>query len=132
MTPDRYSRYVTPAPEVDDPRQRYGLYRLCECSACLGRGYPLYVEHRKVNRCPICRGEGRVREEVAACETPEAVGVALVTLAMEGEWEGCPFGLLDRDGEVGKKWLILPWLPSARNVSDAARVLAKSKTREEK
>lgn len=122
MTPDRYSRYVTPEPE-DDPRQRYRLYRLCECPVCDGRGYPLYVEHRKVNRCRECRGEGRVRQEIAATESPEALGVALVTLAREGEFEDCPIGLLDKEGEVGKKWLIRPWLPSARNVSDAGRVL---------
>jgi hypothetical protein len=53
--------------------------------------------------------------------------VAIVTLAREGEWDECPFGLLDSEGEKGKKWLIRPWLPSARNVTDAARTLAKSK-----
>jgi hypothetical protein len=79
-------------------------------------------------RCLDCRGEGRIRQEVATCETPEAVGVALVTLAREGEFEECPIGLLDRGGEVGQKWLVRPWLPSARNVSDAGRTLAKSKT----
>ena len=66
---------------------------------------------------------------IATCATPEAVGVALVTLAREGEWEnGCPFGLLDTQGETGHKWLISPWLPSARNVSDAGRTLAQSKS----
>lgn len=104
-------------------------------------------------RCLDCRGEGRIRQEVATCESPEAVGVALVTLAREGEWDECPFGLLDRmppcarcDGRgylppnsrecrtcqgTGDKpsgtWLISPWLPSARNVTDAARTLARSK-----
>jgi hypothetical protein len=78
-------------------------------------------------KCPDCRGEGRIRDEVASCETAEAVGVALVTLGREGEWTDCPFGLLDREGEKGKRWIILPWLPSARNVSDAARTLARSK-----
>ena len=53
--------------------------------------------------------------------------MALVTLGREGEWADCPFGLLDREGETNQKWIILPWLPSARNVSDAARTLAKSK-----
>jgi hypothetical protein len=50
-----------------------------------------------------------------------------VTLAREGEWDECPFGLLDSEGEKGRKWLVTPWLPSARNVRDAARTLAKSK-----
>ncbi|HEY1309261.1 MAG TPA: hypothetical protein VGF24_37235 [Vicinamibacterales bacterium] len=53
--------------------------------------------------------------------------MAICTLAREGEFDECPIGLLDTQGETGKKWLILPWLPSARNVSDAARLLAKSK-----
>lgn len=112
-------------------------------------------------RCPNCRGEGRFRQEIATCESPEAVGVALVTLAREGEWDECPFGLLDRMPECPKcegsgrsplfplpqhghvdcgvckgsgvkptgTWLLNPWTPSARNVTDAARVLARSKTR---
>jgi hypothetical protein len=68
-----------------------------------------------------------VRQLVATCEDEASVGVALVTLGREGEWADCPFGLLDKQGEKGKKWLVSPWLPSARNVSDAARVLASSK-----
>lgn len=144
---------------------RYSLYRLCDCTACGGKGkrylgYP-GVRGSGEGRCPDCRGEGRIRQEIATAGTPEAVGVALVTLAREGEWEECPFGLLDRTppceecgGEEtvpvdmgpfvtrdtcptckgsGVKptgtWLISPWLPSARNVTDAARTLAKSKTR---
>lgn len=146
-----------------DPRDRFGLYRLCNCPTCGGKGKEPYwaeIEQRYVGgkRCPDCRGEGRIRQEVASCETPEAVGVALVTLAREGEWEECPFGLLDRTPECeacggsgrqrnwadhsetrecpgcfgsGVKptgtWLVSPWLPSARNVSDAGRVLARSK-----
>jgi cytochrome c553 len=103
-----------------------------------------------------------VRDLVATVSSPEAVGVALVTLAREGEFEECPLGLLDRMPECkacegsGKDqaardledrtgyegacvtchgsgvkptgtWLISPWLPSARNVTEAARTLAKSK-----
>ncbi len=49
-----------------------------------------------------------------------------MTLAREGEFEECPFGLLDSEGETGQKWLIRPWLPSARNVHEAAVTLAKS------
>ena len=120
-----------------DPRERYALYRLCDCPTCEGTGkadhYPMGAMGEVVSvKCPDCRGEGRIRQEVAACESPEAVGVALVTLAREGEWTDadgnpCAFGLLDRAGEKGQKWLILPWLPSARNVRDAARTLARSK-----
>jgi hypothetical protein len=125
-------RYVTPNPE------RYRLFRLCDCPTCEGKGKVRMTGTRTagewvetafgaVEKCPDCRGEGRVRQEIATCESPEAVGVALVTLAREGEWDECPFGLLDSEGEKGKKWLVTPWLPSARNVSDAARTLAKSK-----
>jgi hypothetical protein len=78
-------------------------------------------------RCPDCRGEGRTRDLVATASDAESLGVALVTLAREGEWEGCPIGILDTQGETGQKWLVRPWLPSARNVSDAGRTLARSK-----
>jgi len=129
------TRYVTPDLDWDtfsgrgDPEQRFALYRLCDCTACGGTGKSDVLFVKDSNRCYRCRGEGRVRELLATCATPEAVGVALVTLAREGEWEECPLGLLDREGEKGKKWLILPWLPSPRNVSEAGRTLAKSKKR---
>ena len=84
------------------PEERYALYRLC--------------------------GDERNRQLVATCATAEAVGVALVTLGREGEWDDCPVGVLDRLPEDGeRKWVLLPWLPSARNTSDAGRVLARSK-----
>jgi hypothetical protein len=51
------------------------------------------------------------------------LGETIVTLAAEGEFEDCPIGIL----EDGGGWLVKPWLPSPRNVADAARVLAKSK-----
>ena len=86
----------------------------------------------KDKRCGDCRGEGRVRELVAECDTPEAVGVALVTLGREGEWAECPLGVLDTQGEVGKKWLVSPWLPSPRNVSDAGRVLRSAQGKEKR
>lgn len=124
-------RHVTPEPET---RDRFSLYRLCHCPSCEGKGQ---VPHDMAGfptktRCPDCRGEGRIRDEIATCETPEAVGLALVTLAREGEWidtdgNPCAFGLLDREGEKGKKWLVSPWLASARNVHDAAVTLAKSR-----
>lgn len=116
--------------EPRDPRDRFSLYRLCDCPTCEGRGQ-VWTDGTPGDliRCPDCRGEGRVREEVATCETPEAVGVALVTLAREGEWEDCPFGLLDREGETGKRWLVLPWPTTARTVRAAASELGKQSAR---
>lgn len=136
--------------------ERFSLYRLCACPVCEGRSR---LPGAEIARCLECRGEGRVRQEIATAETPEAVGVAIVTLGREHEWEGCAFGLLDRrpecpvcegSGKVGPykrsfekewtchvcegsgvkptgDWLVLPWMPSPRNVRDAARVLARSK-----
>ena len=119
------TRYVTDEP---DPRERFALYRLCECNACDGIGKTRVLNHMEPSmRCWKCRGEGRTRDLIATCATPEAVGVALVTLGREGEWDDCPVGVLDTQGETGKKWLVRPWLPSARNVSDAGRTLARSK-----
>lgn len=130
------TRYVTD--EAHDPRERFGLYRLCDCLTCEGRGQVSDMRERLEmltrvpvtvkTRCPECRGEGKVRQEVASCATPEAVGVALVTLGREGEWTGCAFGVLDREGEKGKKWLVLPWLPSPRNASDAGKLLRSRRT----
>jgi len=118
-----------------DSRQRYCLYRLCVCETCDGRGMQTYemrgepVGSRR-ERCEECHGEGRVRQLLATCETPEAVGVAIVTLGREGEFAECPIGLLDREGETNQKWILLPWLPAdvnVRNVSQAGRMLAKSR-----
>jgi len=116
-----------------DPKQRFRLYRLCECAECEGKGrgtYPMQLARWEVEygvqtseRCPICRGEGRTLELVATCASAEAVGVTLVTLGREGEWSECPVGVLDTEGETGQKWLVSPWLPSPRNVSDAGRLL---------
>jgi hypothetical protein len=110
--------------------ERFHLYRLCQCTTCQGTGkagLPKFGEHRpfyaRDSRCPECRGEGRTRDLVATCATPEAVGVALVTLGREGEWNECPVGVLDTMGEPGEKWIVRPWLPSARNLSDAGRTL---------
>lgn len=121
---------VTVTAEDENP-ERYRLFRLCDCTACGGSGKAADRPRDPV-RCPECRGEGRVRQEIATCASPEAVGVAIVTLAREGEWHECPIGLIDSEaGEestVGK-WLLRPWSPSARNVHDAAVTLAKSKKR---
>ena len=111
----------------DDPQERFRVYRLCLCPECEGSGKVLQKGVGGGAKCDGCRGEGRVRERVASCLDEASVGVAICTLAREGEFEDCPIGLLDTQGETGKKWLILPWQPSPRNVSDAARVLAKSK-----
>ena len=115
--------------ETEPPRDRFSLYRLCECPTCGGVGKVAEAGTATLRTCPECRGEGRVRQEVATCSSAEAVGVALVTLAREGEFVDCPFGLLDREGKKGQKWLVLPWMPSARNVRDAARTLARSKSK---
>jgi hypothetical protein len=108
--------------------ERFALYRLCECAACRATGKKHIETSRPEGiptqeRCPECRGEGRTRDLVATCATPEAVGVALVTLGREGEWNECPVGVLDTMGEPGEKWIVTPWLPSARNLSDAGRTL---------
>lgn len=110
--------------ERSDPDQRYFVYRLCDCSLCDGSGR---VDEK---RCPDCRGEGRALELIATCETPEALGIAIVTLGAEGELADCPLGVLDTQGEPGKKWIVSPWLPSPRNVSDAGRVLQSAQRRE--
>jgi hypothetical protein len=49
---------------------------------------------------------------IAACATPEAMGVALATLAAEGEFDGKLVGVMDRPGddEPGH-WLFRPFAP---------------------
>jgi hypothetical protein len=109
-----------------DPQQRYRVYRLCLCPACEGTGgVPGHIAPKV--RCRECRGEGRVLDLVACCANPQGLGTTIVTLAEEGEFEDCPIGIL----EDGGGWLVKPWLPSPRNVADAARVLAKAKTKGE-
>ena len=115
MTPTRYvtgfhlstddvpvSLNPTPSDaEMEDP-ERFRIYRLCD-------------------------GE---LEIVATCGTPEAVGVALVTLAREGEFDKCPIGVMDRPaGQKTGTWLVRPWLPfpTPKNASDAGRTLAKAR-----
>jgi hypothetical protein len=128
-------RHVTPELNAE----RYVLYCLTECTTCGGRGKTqrhvsselkengLTYATLDVQRCSECRGEGKQRSELGSCATEEALGVMLATLGREGQLEGCAHGCLDTEGEPGQKWLWKPWLPSARNVSDAARTLAKSK-----
>jgi len=116
----------------DEQAERFQLLRLCACPSCDGRGKVQHHTPRGVPyslaRCDDCRGEGRTRQLIATCATPEAVGVALVTLGREGEWNECPIGVLDTLGEKGAKWIVRPWLPSARNVSDAGKLLRSQQT----
>jgi hypothetical protein len=63
---------------------------------------------------------------VATCKE-EDVGATIIRLGREGEFEDCPIGLLDTMGKVNEKWLLRPWLPSARNVSDAGRTLSRAR-----
>lgn len=128
-------RNATPPDEVSwedfsgrgDPDQRFRIYRLCACDACNGTARD--KDNPRDNRCPVCRGEGRQRELIATAASPSAVGVALVALGREGTFEECPVGVLDTEGEPGQKWIIRPWLPSPRNVSDAGRVLGSARKR---
>lgn len=122
----------TPVAEENPDPERFRLYRLCPCGECRGKGkvasaiVPGVGMAEKVGetrKCKACRGEGRALELVATCGTPEAVGVALVTLGREGEWAECPVGVLDTAGQKNEKWVLSPWLPSARNISDAGRLL---------
>lgn len=120
------------------PDQRFKLYRLCECPACRGTGKTKKKSSRHVvegdptytqpKRCPDCRGEGKIRDLVATC-SEGALGDTIIRLGREGEFTDCPFGLLDTMGEPDQKWLIKPWLPSARNVSDAGRTLSHARKR---
>lgn len=120
-------RYVTGRPDADTARFR--LYRLCKCAACFGIGKVSTETESQdevtfgIIRCPDCRGEGRTLQVVASATDAESIGVALVTLSQEGEWDECPLGLYDGEADPGGKWLIRPWLPSPRNVTDAAKLL---------
>lgn len=99
---------------------RYRIYTLCLCDDCGATGKDADAPK---GRCKECRGEGKTLTLTATATDPESVGVALITLAAEGEFESCPIGIMDRlPGQTGK-WLIKPWLPSPRNLSDAGRVL---------
>lgn len=115
-------------PSDAEMEERFRLYRLCTCGECGGTGKAdhddLGIGVKTTRRCKECRGEGRALDLVATAGTPEAVGVALVTLGREGEWKECPVGVLDTLGAKNEKWILSPWLPSPRNISDAARTLA--------
>lgn len=115
-------------PSDDKMKGRYRIYRLCLCEKCGGRGR-LALTSGKENRCKSCRGEGRSLEVVATATDPESVGVALITLAAEGEFDECPIGVMDRPEGQSGRWLVKPWLPSPRNLSDAGRVLQTARQR---
>ncbi len=74
-----------------------------------------------------CRTHEGELQLIATCGSPEALGVAIVTLGREHEFDDCALGVLDVLGEKGERWIIRPWEASAKNASDAGRVLAKSK-----
>lgn len=113
-----------------DPQQRFRLYRLCQCEPCGGTGKVMIpVGPTIVGRCGECRGEGKTLDLVATAGNAEAVGTAIISLAREGEFSECPVGILDTEGEPNQKWLISPWLPSPRNISDAGRTLAGARYR---
>lgn len=126
-------RYVTPRgeesentdptpPEHEMEEGRYRIYRLCLCDDCNGIG-KLYDGVAVRKRCKSCRGEGRTLGIVATATDPESVGVALITLAAEGEFDECPIGIMHRPEGQSGRWLVKPWLPSPRNLSDAGRIL---------
>jgi len=50
---------------------------------------------------------------LATCETEADVGVAICEMAREGQFDDAAVGILDRLGEKGKRWLVLPWLPKS-------------------
>ena len=101
------ARNVTPDVEWDtfagrdDPEQQYRVYR-------------------------VCPGE-TTPELMVTCGTPEALGVALVTLGREGEWKDCAIGVLHVLGEPGQRWLLKPWRAMPKEVSAAGRVLASAR-----
>lgn len=74
-----------------------------------------------------CRSHEGELTLIATCGSPEALGVAIVTLGREHEFDDCALGILDALGETGEKWIVRPWEASARNVSVAGSVLARSK-----
>lgn len=100
------SRNVTP--DVDwndfsgrgDPEQRYRIY---------------------------CRSHEGELTLIATCGSEAAVGVTICTLGREGAFADCALGVLDDMGQTGQKWIVRPWERSARNVSVAGSVLARSK-----
>ena len=96
-------RYVTELAWEDvAPRDEYNRYRI------------------------YCRAHDGTLTLIATCATAEAVGVAIVTLGREGEFDDCAAGVLDTMGETGQKWVLRPWEASAQNVSVAGHVLAKA------
>lgn len=115
----------------DPPEPRFRVYRLCECETCDGSGKQDVSLHGSP-RCADCRGEGRTLDLVATCDTPADLGLAIVTLGTEGEFDECPVGVLNTLGEKGKKWIVSPWQPSPRNASDAGKLLRSVQLKGEK
>lgn len=91
----------------NDPEQRYAIYK-------------------------VCPGNEREKVLVFTTGTEAGVGVGLILNAREGmfveDGQPCRIGILDRQGEKGKRWLVLPWEASPRNASDAGRLLQRRKS----
>lgn len=70
-------------------------------------------------------------ELLATTDSAEGVGVCIVTLGAEGEFDDAACGVLDSmpEGKTTGTWVLKPWCASPKVVSAAARVLAKSKRR---
>lgn len=49
---------------------------------------------------------------LGTCETEEAVGVAICTMAREGQLQDAAVGILDTQGERGQRWLVNPYAPA--------------------
>jgi hypothetical protein len=89
-----------------DPEQQYRLYR-------------------------VCPGE-TTPELVATCGSPEALGVAIVTLGREQMFKDCALGVLHVEGEPGERWLQTPWRAMPKEVSAAGRVLARARKKHDR
>ncbi len=123
------SKPTPPSVEMEDAP--YRIYRLCACGFCNGTGkIQSHPELKSIGatRCKTCRGEGKNLSLLATATDAASVGVALVTLAEEDEFDGCPMGLMFRpEGQPGK-WLVKPWPASPRNISDAGKLLRSART----
>src|SRR3990172_6338070 len=79
------------------------------------------------NRFRIYRvKDGGEPELVATAATPGAVGLALVTLGREGEFDDQAVGVLDALADPEKatgSWVLTPWCAAPRELSAAGRVL---------
>lgn len=100
---------------VTEPRSHQ--YRWADAPGLPPAVLPEIAEAAKIPRTPQTRYRiyTRVYDDlrcIAACADPESLGVALLTLAAEGEFEGKLLGVMDAPTEgVSGEWLIKPWCP---------------------